>query len=75
VRLRAVKVCDRCGKRLTEKDAEFETYRDFAERTIIRLVLGDVDLCRDCYKEFFKTFNPKILALKKEVEEWVKSGR
>jgi hypothetical protein len=71
-----VKVCDRCGRILTDEDAKnLEKLKDYVEYGILMAVLGKCDLCRFCIDDFIKKFESKIYSLRKEVWEWVKSGR
>ena len=74
--MRTVRVCDRCGRTLTDEDAKsLEKLKDYVEYGILMAVLVKCDLCRFCIDDFIKKFESKIYSLRKEVWEWVKSGR
>ena len=69
-----MKVCDRCGEKITDKEPKFSKLEDWCESILVGMILGDVDLCKKCSKDFIKTFYPKIKSLRKELEDWIKQG-
>jgi hypothetical protein len=69
-----MRVCDRCGGRIPEDNGslKLDALKKLAYYVYARYLLADKDLCIKCQKEFFEKFYPKIEALRKEVEEWLK---
>jgi hypothetical protein len=72
-----MRVCDRCGRRISEEDLDRTCeglLKDALFNVLFGLALGKADLCKGCKEEFLRTFVGRIEALRKEVEEWLRGG-
>jgi hypothetical protein len=66
-----LRICDRCGRKIEDEEGASLVF-PILFKTFLP---GGMDLCNKCQKEFHKRFDPKFLALRKEIEEWVKTGK
>jgi hypothetical protein len=71
-----MRVCDRCGKRITKEDIAYEwNQSDHIEFEILAIILPEnADLCKNCLNDFIRTFELKIHELKNDVYQWYKRG-
>ena len=71
-----VTICDRCGKKVESRcsDDPVEDIKDSFIKFVIGMILEGIDLCCECRREIFEKLMPKILELRKEVNDWLKKG-
>jgi len=69
-----MRVCDRCGAKIGKRK-QVSSLEDWGEELLLKSILGEIDLCQKCTKEFIQTFLPEIRKLKEEAKRWFEQGK